>query len=319
MSVVTYSMHKDESWETTDEIVEYAGISKRRFRDWRDRGLAPRPVARPGRGQGRGRLAYYPEGTAELCRAIAEKMEEVYRLGDAAWLLWNEGYPLTGYIRDKLVEIVAAGEAKFTEDLKAWDQSLEEDEPLPEDHPVYQAQFGPPPKGAGRIRQRLGKGPFSTLIYLQMSGLAGEVPPELTGNAPDPELVEPLKQLTERELEGGPESLQRLVSEEKLLDWVPDLFGGFNLPDMRKSLEEMNDSELVALRDETQRIWTRWGEPDSGETPVPPPALFADVLKFHTVDYPLEDILDALSKIDEAETDALLQLFLDGLPLDAED
>ncbi len=66
------------------------------FKKWRDRGLVPRPIARPGRGREHGRGAVYPAGTtAQVLRVLAIRAEGGRFDPDRAlWRLWWERAPV---------------------------------------------------------------------------------------------------------------------------------------------------------------------------------------------------------------------------------
>jgi hypothetical protein len=87
--------------EPREEVLAAAVADDPRFsavtlKKWRDRGLVPRPVARPGRGRERGRGAIYPPGTtAQLRRVLAIRAEGGRFDPDRAlWRLWWERWPV---------------------------------------------------------------------------------------------------------------------------------------------------------------------------------------------------------------------------------
>lgn len=77
----------------------YPGLDLERFqkgpfKQWRDRGLFPRPSQRPGRGKSHGKGAIYPPGTSAQVLRILEMRDELGRFDPerALWRLWWEGF-----------------------------------------------------------------------------------------------------------------------------------------------------------------------------------------------------------------------------------
>lgn len=283
-------MHQGKPGETPEEIVEHAGITKRRFRDWRERGLVPRPIARPSRGHARGRAAFYPEGTADLCRAIARKMEEVYRLDDAAAELWLKGYPLSGYMRQRLLERIEEEIEEQQRYREVWQESLESDAELPRDHPVWRAQFGRPEKGW--INRVLSPGERFTLTHLFLESLSGDVPEDLFASEEvrrDPEAMAVVEKVVRAALEKHPARLKgALTSEQDLLrEHLHEAMGSYSLPQLADELKEMDEDDYDKLRDEVVHVLDRW----SGGVDRPLGTLAGDVcanlLIFRTMGIPI--------------------------------
>lgn len=66
------------------------------FKKWRDGGLIPRPVRRPGRGKTHGTGAIYPDGTTtQLLRLLDIRSEGGrFNMDRALWRLWWEGFDI---------------------------------------------------------------------------------------------------------------------------------------------------------------------------------------------------------------------------------
>src|SRR4051794_20444227 len=94
-------MDDERSGEPRENVLAVAmtedpRFSEVTFKKWRDRGLVPRPIARPGRGRELGRAAVYPPGTtAQLLRVLAIRTEGGRFDPDRAlWRLWWERWPV---------------------------------------------------------------------------------------------------------------------------------------------------------------------------------------------------------------------------------
>ncbi len=140
------------------------------FKKWRDAGLLPRPIGRPGRGRGRGKGAVYPAGTSDqLLRLLALRAEGGrFDPERARWRLWWEGWPVDPEpIR-----------ARLTTTQDTWDQALatfraamddgDVDDPLA----LFTESRLPYPV-LGRARQRAGGEEFATFAYLMLEVIGG--------------------------------------------------------------------------------------------------------------------------------------------------
>lgn len=301
MSLVDCSMQKGKTGETPDEIVEKAGISKRRFRDWRDRGLVPRPVERPGRGHARGRAAYYPEGTAKLCRAIAEKMDhsDVYKLSDAALWLWMEGYPLTEYIRDQLLEGLEEKSGETEEYREEWEEKLGSGEPLGEDHPVRRAQFGRP--NMGWLNQVLSPGERSTTSYWLLEVLAGEGASRTFDSekgARDEDSMAPVKKAFAAAVGSMPEPIREIAEEDELISRAEEPTAHYSLRKMWEMLQDMSVEELESLRDQAADVVSRWS-PDDQPVSEAIPSVLLNLLVFRCLNVPIVEATETLLAHDD--------------------
>lgn len=127
------------------------------FKQWRARGLFPRPIRRPGRGRRHGKGAIYPAGTTAQVLRILEMRAEPGRFDpeQALWRLWWEGWPIdTAAIRTRL-------EAAVVSDVR------------------HEAMSdGKPPPIATKLRKRAGPEGFGTLTEvfhrLQTGGVVGD-------------------------------------------------------------------------------------------------------------------------------------------------
>lgn len=315
MSLVDCSMQKGKTGETPDEIVEKAGISKRRFRDWRDRGLVPRPKERPGRGHARGRAAYYPEGTADLCQAIAEKMEhpDVYKLSDAALWLWMEGYPLTDYVREKLLEGLQEKSQEAEEYREEWEEKLATGEPLSEGHPVRRAQYGRP--NMGWLNQPLTPGERSTVAYWFLNILTGQETETDFGSevgARDEESMAPVEKAFAAAVSSWPDWLEEMAEEDELISRAEEPTAHYSAGELRETVREMSTQELESFRDRAVEVISRW-KPDELPITEVGAAVLANLLLFQTLGMPIVEVVEHLLAHDDPRAKEIGELFRDEL------
>lgn len=77
------------------------------LKKWRDAGLIPSPVRRPGRGKAQGRTAVYPDGTTAQLLRILDMREEPgrFNVDRARWRLWWEGWEISdSHIRTSMLQ-----------------------------------------------------------------------------------------------------------------------------------------------------------------------------------------------------------------------
>jgi hypothetical protein len=82
-----------------------ARVSSAQLHRWTDAGVLPRPRRRGlGRGGGKGTTSLYPALAFPQALALHTALRLQRNLDDAAWTVWLFGFPLTGYVRELLLE-----------------------------------------------------------------------------------------------------------------------------------------------------------------------------------------------------------------------
>lgn len=144
------------------------------FKKWRDAGLLPGPIARPGRGRGPGRGSLYPPGTtAQLCRVLELRAATLeagrrFQLGRVRWRLWWEGWPVDA-------EKIRRDLSNRCDEISALVAAMWRDgEPTPfcrEQVATMAASNLPSP--LREVRQRVGRERFVAVFYMLLELLAG--------------------------------------------------------------------------------------------------------------------------------------------------
>ncbi len=126
------------------------------FKQWRDRGLFPRPVRRPGRGRKHGKGAIYPAGTTAQVLRILELRADGGRFDpeQALWRLWWEGWPIR---QDQIQRRLQAFVAELTQ-------------------PATAKRDGKLPPALTKVRRRAGAGGFEELTELLRILQTGHAP-----------------------------------------------------------------------------------------------------------------------------------------------
>jgi hypothetical protein len=191
-------------------------------------------------------------------------MEDVYRLEDAAAELWLEGYPFTEYVRARLVERLDKAIVEQEAQLQTWKRCLETGERLPEDHPVWRAQFGRPDiSGVYRV---LSPGERSTLVYIFLESMTREVPDdvvELDSPRWDEDafdvLDKPFSALAREYPEPFRELLEGDVDPAEIGRYLKEFTESFNPPRLRNELRSLSPSQFDEIRDQVVEALERWG------------------------------------------------------------
>ena len=164
-------MDRPGDWETNETILataQAAGFepSEKQRKDWRRAGLLPRPVAATGQGRGHG-TAYYPPGTGEQLTAICRHSKPKKSLGDLAFLVWWDGFPVDSTaIRERLSTDIDAWQAW-------WDRWTE----LPEDtrsDQVWRLATGRLPEPLRSIRHRVGPDRLEAVLRVLIRIVSGQ-------------------------------------------------------------------------------------------------------------------------------------------------
>lgn len=143
------------------------------FKKYRDGGLIPRPIRRPGRGKSHGKDSIYPTGTtAQLLRLLEMRDEpERFNMDRELWRLWWEGWTVAP---DKVKRLLSAKQEAWERALfdfwDAWEQNDEQAiSSFKADRlPTY--VLGP---ASGRVG-REGFSSLATLVLGMMSGHGAE-------------------------------------------------------------------------------------------------------------------------------------------------
>jgi hypothetical protein len=160
--------------EVLDRLAE-AGlkIPRSRFENWRERGLLPPAVTRPGLGRGSGRAAnLYLEITIDQVKQIVALRQQNFDLDEIGWRLWLAGHSVG---RDCWFDVFATAAAEFDVVASVFRDALNSDNDDAIQELVDQAYRAETSHSLFRqVRKALGPDRLSSIVLHIMNMALGE-------------------------------------------------------------------------------------------------------------------------------------------------
>jgi hypothetical protein len=277
--------------ETLDEIREHArgegfDVSNSQLERYRAHGLLPRFVTRKGLGRGSGgSVVYYPEGTGEQLVAILRALEIRRSFDAVGWYLWNQGFPVTGFVREKLLE----GLRQLEEDLR---ETLQRVEDPHADDPLLELQQADRLPAGGWIRRRVGADRFPSVVYVALRIGLGEAAEITLDDELYPVLYDAYEAIIDKLL---PETLVarlRDPTREEIRDILEGLSEMWSVPGLRGMVENASEEDLRSWLEEARKVHELLDPEDAEESQAVPLRVFIDVLITEQANWPLATVLE---------------------------
>lgn len=223
---------------TTQDLLEVArqagfSVSESKLERWRRLGLLPRPVSRPGRGRGRGRVGVYPLGTDRQLLALLRISREDRRVAYWGWRLWGEGYAVARFVRPRLI-------AYFREFERGVLDTLEKFEAGDPNNLIEQSPHIHLNRPGGAVRRRVRPENFPTVMRIMTEALAGL----FSGDWLDEGDRDILARWSADYRRGStPPPLTEQVALLQAMDVL-------NVPEARAAAEAATDAELIQVRND---------------------------------------------------------------------
>lgn len=237
----------EESGLTRRELIDYARVHGYRASEaqvirWHKAGLLPQPQTQ-GLGRPRGSESHYPTSAGGQLVALCRTKRVLRRLDSVAWVLWQQGYPVTGAVRRALITSFQREERALRRELKRFQR----EDPQ---NVIDRSSRGKPPRHLGSLRRRVGKDWMPTVMRALIEACLGVF---RNGTRYDEEDfvrfrkafgIRPSEVLTARS-----------GSKETPIELFDVLSRELSLPGIRAALKACSDDELERLRDEARGVF----------------------------------------------------------------
>lgn len=181
--------------EPVEEVLRFAteyapDFSPVMFKKWRDAGLIPRPIRRPGRGKAQGKDSIYPDGTtAQLLRVLAMRSEPGrFNVNRALWRLWWDGWNIEP---ETIRELLGARQEEWETALSAYVEQWEALETSPDASSPF--ADGRLPFGTLGQARRRDRDHFEDIASLVLGIMAGKGASWFSDTAGTGEAIEDLR------------------------------------------------------------------------------------------------------------------------------
>lgn len=222
---------------TTQDLLNAAqragfSVSEHKLERWRRLGLLPRPVSRPGRGRGRGRVGLYPPGTTEQLLALLRISLGDRRTSRWGWHLWGEGYDVVRFVRPRVIAYFSDFERSVLDTL----EKFEEGDP---DNLIEQSPHVHLNRAGDAMRRRVGPDRYPTVVRMISELLAGS----FSGGWLEEDDRDILARLSGGHKRGSTPPLAEQIATFRALDLL-------HVPEIRAAAEAASDEELIRVRND---------------------------------------------------------------------